>query len=99
MAHSVNWTRRASLDLAAIDAYLSAENSAAAKQEAGEILRKVDLLEQFPTMGSIFRRTGDAEYRAVLSGKYRIVYHLRPGEPVIDIITVRHGAQDEPELP
>ena len=98
MAFQVNWTKRASLDLAGIAAFIAADNSDAAMREGGDILRKVDLLGQFPKIGSVYRRTRDAEYRSVLSGKFRIVYFIRPEEPVIDIVTVRHGAQDEPDL-
>ena len=99
MACEVIWTRRASRDLAEIETYIAADNTGAARREAGEILRKVDLLENFPRLGSFFRRTIDAEYRSVLSGKYRIVYRILPGETMVEITTVRHGAQDDPELP
>jgi plasmid stabilization system protein ParE len=96
MAFKVNWTRRAARDLAQIAAHIAADNSAAANREGGDILHQVDLIEQFPKIGSVYRRTPDAEYRSVLSGKYRIIYFIRPAEPVVDIITIRHGAQDEP---
>jgi toxin ParE1/3/4 len=98
MAFQVNWTRRASLDLAGIQAFIAADKSDAARQEAGNILRQVDRLERFPEMGPIYRRTSEAEYRSVLSGKYRIVYFIRPDETAIDIVTIRHGAQDEPDF-
>ena len=96
MAHQVKWTRRASLDLAGVKAYIEADRSAAAGREIGDILRKVDLLEAFPEIGPIFRRVDDVEHRAVLSGKYRILSFIRREKPCIDIIAIRHGAQDEP---
>jgi len=49
-------------------------------------------------MGSPYRKTADAEYSSVLSGNYRIVYLIRSTEPVVDIVTIRHGAQNEPEI-
>ena len=98
MSHKIRWTRRASTDLAAIEAYIAADRTGASQREVGDIIRKVDLLENFPKLGSVFRRTPEAVYHSVLSGKYRIVYHLRAHEDVIDITTIRHGAQDEPEL-
>jgi plasmid stabilization system protein ParE len=76
MAHQVKWTKRASLDLAGIKAYIEADRSAAAGREIGDILRKVDLLEAFPQIGPIFRLVDDIEHRAVLAGKYRIIYIL-----------------------
>jgi toxin ParE1/3/4 len=94
MALQVNWTKRASLDLAGIAAFIAADNSDAAMREGGDILRKVDLLEKFPKLGGVYRRTSEAEYRSVLSGKYRIIYHVRPEAPTVDIITVRHGEPD-----
>ena len=96
MAHQVKWTQRASLDLAGIKAYIEADRSAGAGREIGDILRKVDLLEAFPEIGPIFRRVDDVEHRAVLAGKYRIIYFIRREEPCIDIVAIRHGAQDEP---
>lgn len=98
MAFQVNWTKRASFDLAGIGAFIATDNSDAAMREGANILRKVDLLEKFPEIGAVYRRTSDAEYRSVLSGKYRIVYCIRPEATVIDIVTIRHGAQDEPDL-
>ncbi len=67
MAFEINWTKRASTDLAAIEVYIAADDSGAARREAGDILRKVDLLERFPELGPIYRRTPEAEYRSVLS--------------------------------
>lgn len=98
MAFQVNWSRRASLDLADIGAFIAADRSDAALREGGAILRKVDLHAQFPESGSVYRRTSDAEYRSVLSGKYRIIYCIRSQEPVVDIVTIRHGARDEPDF-
>ena len=96
MAFKVNWTKRALTDLAEIAAYIGAQRSSAAEREGGEILRKVDLLEQFPMLGPVFRRTAEAEYRELLSGKFRIFYYIRPDVPIVDIVTIRHGARDEP---
>jgi len=98
MAFKINWTQRASRDLAAIAVHIAAERSDAAVREAGNILRKVDLLARFPEMGPIYRRTPQAEFRSVVSGNYRIVYRIRLEEPTVDIVTVRHGARDEPEF-
>lgn len=98
MPFAIKWTRRASLDLSGIKAHIAQDQPAAAMREVGDILRKVDLLVEFPQLGPVFRHTGDIEYRAVFSGNYRIIYRIRREGPVIDIITVRHGAQDEPEL-
>jgi plasmid stabilization system protein ParE len=99
MAHEIKWTRRASLDLAEIQSYISERRSDAAIREAGNILRKVDLLAAFPLMGSTYRRTARREYRSVVCGNYRIVYHVDGAERAVYIATVWHGAQDHPDLP
>ncbi|MEY2880309.1 MAG: hypothetical protein RLZZ15_2689 [Verrucomicrobiota bacterium] len=97
MPFRVNWTQLASSDLREIEAYIAADNVGASRREVANIIRKVDQLELFPKIGPVYRHTSDAEYRSVICGNYRIIYFIRPGESVIDITTVRHGAQDEPD--
>ncbi len=96
MAFQINWTARALKDLADIAVYIAAQNSAAAEREGAKIILKVEQLAAFPRLGPVYRRTADAEYREILSGKYRIFYYLRPAPETVDIITVHHGARHEP---
>lgn len=96
MAFKVNWTNRALTDLAEIAAYIGAQRSSAAEREGAEILRKVDMLEQFPMLEPVYRQTVEAEYRELLSGKFRVFYYIRPDSPIIDIVAIRHGARAEP---
>ncbi len=99
MSFEIKWSRRASLDLAELKAFIAADNPPAADGEVRSIILKVDLLAQFPLLGAVYRRTNFEEYRAVISGNYRIVYRIRPEGPMLDIVTIKHGAQDEPDLP
>lgn len=99
MSFEIKWSRRASLDLADLNAYIAADNPTAADGEVRALILKVDLLGQFPLLGQVYRKTKLEEFRSVISGNYRIVYRIRPDGPFLDIVTIRHGAQDDPDLP
>ena len=99
MAHAIKWSRQASADLAEIQRYIAAEREAAAFREAGNILRKVDQLAEFPLLGAFYRRTSRREYQSVVVGNYRVVYTVDSAQSAVFIATVRHGARDEPPLP
>jgi toxin ParE1/3/4 len=98
MAFRVNWTERALADLTDIVAYIAAERPGASERVGAEIIRKAESLVEFSRLGSVYRLTGDAEYRSVVSGNYRIIYYFK-SEDVVDIVTIRHSARDLPELP
>ncbi len=98
MAFEIKWTRQASLDFSEICSYLADQGRAAAKQEAANIMSKIDLLAQFPLMGPVYLRTTNREYRAFVVGNYRVAYHVDTTARVIYIGPIRHGARDEPEL-
>jgi plasmid stabilization system protein ParE len=99
MAPQINWSQRASRDLANIEAYIAGDDPGAAQREAANIITKADLLASFPQLGTVYRRVLGREYRSLVSGQYRIVYLIRRDLTSVDIVTIRHGAQDEPELP
>lgn len=99
MFFEIKWSRRASLDLAGLKAYITADNPAAADGEVRAIIFKVDLIGQFPLLGPVYRKVKLEEFRSVLSGNYPIVYRVRSDEPFLDIVTIRHGAQDKTDLP
>jgi len=96
MAFQINWTTRALKDLADIAIYIADQNSAAAEREGAKIIRKVEQLAAFPRLGPVYRRTEDAEYREILSEKYRIFYYIRPDTETVDITAIHHGARNEP---
>lgn len=52
---------------------------------------------EFPRLGSVYRRTQDAEYHSIVSGSYRIIYYFK-SDDVVDIVTIRHTARDLPEF-
>lgn len=99
MAHQIKWSRQASLDLADIQRYIAAEREDAAIREAGNILRKVDQLAEFPRLGAFYRRTSRREYRSAVTGNYRVVYTVDSAQNAVYIAAVRHGARNETELP
>jgi plasmid stabilization system protein ParE len=98
MPFQVGWSRRASLDLAGIEVFIASDDPAAARREIAGILAKIDRLAAFPKLGAVYRVVLGREYRSLLSGNYRIVYPIRSDLSSVDIVTIRHGAQDEPGL-
>ena len=99
MAFALKWTQRASGQLDEIERYIATDNPAAAQREVLRIIDRAEILTRFPEIGPVFLRAPEAEYRQLIVGKYLVLYVIKPAIERIDIVTVWHGARDEPELP
>jgi toxin ParE1/3/4 len=92
------WTDRASIDLRRVFDYISEQNPTAADEAIQAILDRVELLMTSPRMGRHYTTRNEQEVRQVVSGKYRIFYAVVPAENRVEILTVWHGARQEPDL-
>jgi toxin ParE1/3/4 len=61
-----------------------------------KIFQVVDSLRELPESGSVVEEYANPEIRERLSGKYRIIYHLR--DNIVDVLAVIHGARRLPKL-
>lgn len=83
------WTERALRDLRDIDAYIAADDPAAAERWIGKLLSAAERAAKFPHSGHVVREKGREDVRQILVRSYRIVYLVR--EKQVDILTVFEG--------
>lgn len=71
--------------------YISLDNPSAAKRWLNTVFEKVEQLISSPELGRIVPEIADSQFREIIYGNYRIIYHL--GLKTISILTIRHGKQ------
>lgn len=87
---SVQWRRRALLDLQRIVTHIADENPVAARRVSRELLLAADSLSIFPRRGRPGLLAGTREMVAV--SPYILIYSV--DEEGVTILRVWHGAQD-----
>lgn len=88
----VNWTEESEKNLQEIYEYIARDNPRAAEKVIDGIIRKSELLEQFPEIGFNYELKSRT-VKVILFGHYRIVYAVVTLER-IDILGVFHTAMD-----
>ena len=99
MEFKIIWTERALADLEAIRDYIAAANPEAAERIGWDIIRHAELLGNFPHIGPTYPRGSKGTTREIISGNYRIFYRVIEASNVVQILTIWHGAREEPKLP
>jgi len=85
----VRWTSPAIVQLTDIVSHIRQDNPEAARKVAQSIVKSIERLKTFPSIG----RPGEKEgTRELVSSAYVIVYRLK--EDVAEILYICHGAQD-----
>jgi len=74
-----------------IASYIAQDNPSAAKNWMDTVFSKVEQLKSSPEIGRIVPEILNKQFREVIYGNYRIVYHLEKKQ--ISILTIRHGKQ------
>jgi len=78
--------------------YVAERNPDAAARLGAAILKAVGRLEQFPQLGHIFYKLGRDDVREIAVRPYRIFYRVVEQQRVVYVLTVWHGARQEPEF-
>lgn len=78
--------------------YISRDNPAAARRFGLRILGKVSLLAKQPQLGMKFQKLDRDDVREIAAPPYRIIYRVHQTERAITVLTVWHGARQEPEI-
>ena len=97
MDYKIIWLDDAIGDLRKAVEYIAQYNSTAAKRTGGTILKKVQLLGRFPRLGEVFAKLGRDDVREISVPPYRVIYFVQDATRVVTILTVWHGARQEPE--
>lgn len=96
MQYKIILKRRARLDLALIEVYISKDDKKAANKYIRELLDKISLLETFPMLGkklsSLFLEEVDLYY--LLALKHIVFYKVYEKEKTIKVIRILSQRQD-----
>ena len=71
--------------------YIAQDKPSAAEKWINSIFSKVDKLKSSPEIGSIVPEIKNNQFRELIYGNYRIIYHVEKKQ--ISILTIRHGKQ------
>ncbi|MBI5774863.1 MAG: type II toxin-antitoxin system RelE/ParE family toxin [Verrucomicrobia bacterium] len=98
MDFKILWTPEAIARLEELAGYIAQDNPAAAARMGAAIFEKVQLLSAFPELGRVFRKLNRPDVREIPVRPYRVIYQVRSRKKTISILTVWHGARQEPEI-
>ena len=98
MDFKILWMPEAIACLNEIIRYIAQDNPSAAVKMGGEIFSHIQLLVGFPEMGKIFRKKNRRDIREISVKPYRVIYQVVPRDKVVKILSIWHGARQEPEI-
>ncbi|MFZ1379201.1 MAG: type II toxin-antitoxin system RelE/ParE family toxin [Saprospiraceae bacterium] len=87
----ISWSQLALDDLKNIHAYIALDSQYYATNFIEKLVKKIKLLEKYPSSGRIVPEFENAEIRELIEGKYRIVYKL--GESEVTILRIQNFAK------
>jgi toxin ParE1/3/4 len=85
------WSPLAVDRAAEIAGYIAQDKPSAAEKWINTIFSKVEELNSSPEQGRIVPEIGNKQFRELIYGNYRIIYHIEKKQ--ISILTIRHGKQ------
>ncbi len=88
----ITWSGPAIRDVERITEFIALDAPMRASLFARKIIRAVELLSQFPNIGRIIPGKDDPQYRELIFGNYRIMYHIVHNDE-IEILSVYHSAR------
>ena len=98
MDYKIIWMDEAIADLKSIVLGLAHDNRDTALRWGEKLRQKPFVLTQHPRFGRVFQKLGRDDVREVNVPPYRIIYHVHDATRTVWILTVWHGAREEPEI-
>jgi toxin ParE1/3/4 len=95
MAHGLTCSPTARLDLREILAYIAGDDPSAARTFIQSLFRAVERLPTFPESGRMVPEFDDPTIREIIRRPCRIVYRIKTGSTLIEIVRVWHAAQGD----
>jgi addiction module RelE/StbE family toxin len=89
----INWTQKAKKDLKHISDFIALDSKFFAIITIKEILKKVEILENFPKIGRTIPEINNTIFREIFYKNFRIMYKI-VSDNQIDILAVVHGARN-----
>jgi addiction module RelE/StbE family toxin len=87
----ISWTKRSIQDLKSIYDYISLDSTFYAARFISKLIKRVDILIEFPESGRMVPEKNTPEIRELIEGNYRIFYRLRKGE--VTILRIHNAAR------
>ena len=98
MDYQIIWSPRSLENLEGVVCLIAEQNPSAAEKFGEKILHRVAQLQPFPRLGARFARLNCDDVRELAVPPWRVFYHLKDEQRIVSIITIWHGAQDEPDI-
>ena len=96
MAYKILYTEEALVDLEILIDYIRADNPTAAERFGTALLNDVELLRDFPWLGTPVR--GRATVRKILHSPVRVYYRVLHKRKLIEILHFWHASRADPDL-
>ena len=71
--------------------YIAQDKPSAAEKWINTVFSKVEQLKSSPEIGRVVPEIRNDQFRDLIYGNYRIIYHIEKTQ--ISILTIRHGKQ------
>jgi toxin ParE1/3/4 len=71
--------------------YIAQDKPAAADKWIHAVFSKIEQLRSHPEIGRMVPEINEHQFRELIYGNYRIIYHIETKQ--ISILTIRHGKQ------
>jgi plasmid stabilization system protein ParE len=94
---SVNWTETAAAQLQAVRDFIARGSPGYAQALAERVIRRTELLAEFPRLGAKVPEYGDESIRELFEHPVRIVYRVT-GDAV-EVVAVIHASRRMPRTP
>lgn len=98
MDYKIVWSDAAISDLEEIYSWIATENSEIALEVARAILKHVNILASFPSIGPTYPRGTNGPIRQIVFQSYRIFYDLNERLFSVEILHIWHSARHEPDF-
>lgn len=98
MDYKVTWMDEALADLKSIVLRIAQNDPDVAERWGERILQKPLLLATHPRLGHRFEKLGRDDVCELNVPPYRIIYHVQDATRAVWILTVWHGARQEPDI-
>jgi addiction module RelE/StbE family toxin len=98
MDYRILWSPRSLSNLRAVFEFIAHDNPMAAQRFGEKIMAHVERLRAFPRMGERFRKFDRDDVREIAVPPYRIIYHVDDAMHCVSVLSVWHGARQEPDI-
>jgi len=92
----IEWTPLAYEDLETIFDYISKDSVFYATKQIDTLIKRVDVLEEYPLAGRVVPEFNTIIIRELIEGSYRIIYKIE--NEIIFIIRIHHSARNLIEI-